>query len=84
MSTQIAWYSQTQFNNYVRRKSMSYDKSSGRVKPYIYYYDKDDNIIQVTEIINGEDRKSNFDDAVCKGPIKKFYKCTNVAIDDAN
>lgn len=83
MSAKIAWFSETQFNRIMCSKHNCDNKSSGRMLPYIYYYDKDDNIIQITEILS-EDKKSTFDDAVCKGPIKKFYKCSVEPINDAN
>ena len=40
-------------------------------RPYIYYIDKHDKIVLVTEVNTGN--KINFDDAISLGELKKFY-----------
>ena len=40
--------------------------------PYIYYYDMNDKIVQITEIKTNKD-PSLFKDAVYLGPVKKYY-----------
>ena len=55
-------------------------------KPYIYYYDMDDNIVQVTHVvsvIDGEEPKSasHFDDMEFIGQVKKCFKTSKYPID---
>ena len=54
-------------------------------KPYIYYYDMDDNIVQVTHVvsvIDGEEPKCNvyFDDMEFIGEVKKCFKTSKYPI----
>lgn len=61
-------YSNTQFNNLCRIGSHEF--------PYIYYKDINDNIVQVTEVINTSECISNFKDALFIGELKKFHCST--------
>ena len=79
MSTEkrwFAWYSEKQFNQIKNayRNVMYVER-----KPYIYYYDMDDNIVQVTHVvsvIDGEEPKCSvgFDDMEFIGEVKKYFK----------
>ena len=60
------WYSEKQFNILKSNKS--------RKKPYIYYINNDNKLIQITEITNENNPNPNFDDVVFQGIIKSFYK----------
>ena len=65
------WYSKTQQEKIC--------KSGKRSLPYIYYIDKQDNVVQITEVNRGN--KINFDDAISLGELKKFYIASDVALD---
>ena len=65
------WYSKTQQQTILKRKK--------RENPYIYYIDKQDQIVLVTEVNKGN--KINFDDAISLGELKKFYMASDVALD---
>jgi len=67
-NVEYAWYSQQQFDH-INNSERSYD---GKTSPYIYYKLTNGKTVQVTEIMNN-DNKSNFDDAVCLGIIESFY-----------
>ena len=99
MSTQnrlFAWYSDKQLNSmkntfttkyiycddtYINTKKIEYIES----KPYIYYYDMDDNIVQVTHVISvkdGEEPKSpaKFDDLIFIGEVKRCFTTSKYPI----
>ncbi len=64
------WYSKTQQQIILKRKK--------RENPYIYYIDKQDQIVLVTEVNKGN--KINFDDAISLGELKKFYKVSETPL----
>ena len=89
----FAWYSEKQFNrikntlttavqyndNYAGAYKNAYKNAYKESKPYIYYYDMDDNIVQVTQVvsvIDGEEPKcdAEFDDLRFIGQVKKCFK----------
>lgn len=51
------WYSKTQQQIILERKKREY--------PYVYYIDKQDKVVQITEVNRGE--KIKFDDAISLG-----------------
>ena len=64
-----AWYSQKQFdviNN-------CNDCNNNKKRPYIYYLDICNNIIQVTEVSTNKQYPSLFNDAVSLGQVKEFH-----------
>lgn len=65
-----AWYSKKQFD-------IISNKSKRINKPYIYYINTDDKIVQITEINNSDIPNPNFDDVIFKGIVKSFYCCSN-------
>ena len=65
------WYSKTQQQRILERKKREY--------PYVYYIDKQDKVVQITEVNRGE--KIKFDDAISLGELKKFYMASDVALD---
>ncbi len=65
------WYSKTQQERICKRGK--------RALPYIYYIDKQDKVVQITEVNRGD--KINFDDAISLGELKKFYMASDVALD---
>ena len=65
------WYSKTQQERICKRGK--------RDLPYIYYIDKQDKVVQITEVNRGD--KINFDDAISLGELKKFYMASDVALD---
>ena len=65
------WYSKTQQQTILKRKKREY--------PYIYYIDKQDKVVQITEVNKGN--KINFEDAIPLGELKKFYMASDVALD---
>jgi hypothetical protein len=94
MSTEnrwFAWYSEKQFNQIKNAPPIEFEYNCDSYtnvyrnvmyverKPYIYYYDMDDNIVQVTHVvsvIDGEEPKCgvNFDDMEFIGEVKKCFK----------
>ena len=94
MSTQnrlFAWYSEKQFNGIKNTLTTKVDYDSNdkyvyeKSKPYIYYYDMDDNIVQVTHIvsvIDGEEPKCDvdLDDMRFIGQVKKWFKTSKYPI----
>ena len=48
--------------------------------PYLYYFNMDDEIVQVSGVICSEEEKSLWDDAFCVGQLKRFYKATSEPI----
>ena len=64
------WYSKTQQQKILERKKREY--------PYVYYIDKQDQIVLVTEVNKGN--KINFDDAISLGELKKFYKVSETPL----
>jgi hypothetical protein len=62
------WYSEQQKKHNIERTKL------------IYYTNKNDEIIEVTEVSQTEKYPSNFTDAVYLGPLKAFYKVTNTEI----
>lgn len=65
------WYSKTQQERICKREK--------RTLQYIYYIDKQDKVVQITEVNRGD--KINFDDAISLGELKKFYMVSDVALD---
>ena len=65
------WYSKTQQQKILERKKREY--------PYVYYIDKQDKVVHITEVNRGD--KINFDDAISLGELKKFYMASDVALD---
>ena len=74
------WYSETQQKNICHRLEMQIAArhSPKRTHPYIYYIDKDDNIVLVTEVNKGN--KINFEDAISLGELKKFYMASETPL----
>ena len=68
-----AWYSQKQFN--ILKNQFKKDN-----KPYIYYINTENEIIQITEITNKNIQNPNFDDVIFKGIVKSFHGLSNVKI----
>tara|TARA_X000000368_G_scaffold318185_1_gene255462 strand:+ start:186 stop:398 length:213 start_codon:yes stop_codon:yes gene_type:complete len=64
------WYSKTQQQRFLQIKK--------KENPYIYYIDKQDQIVLVTEVNKGN--KINFDDAISLGELKKFYKVSETPL----
>ena len=64
------WYSKTQQQTILERKKREY--------PYVYYINKQDQIVLVTEVNKGN--KINFDDAISLGELKKFYKVSSTPL----
>ena len=65
------WYSKTQQERICKRGKTPF--------PYIYYIDKQDKVVQITEVNRGD--KINFDDAISLGELKKFYMVSDEALD---
>lgn len=65
------WYSKTQQERICKRGKTTLQ--------YIYYIDKQDKVVQITEVNRGD--KINFDDAISLGELKKFYMVSDVALD---
>jgi hypothetical protein len=70
MSGNFGVYSLKQFESISTAIGMNNNKID---KPYIYYFDINNNIVQITEVFNDAKKKSNFDDAVYLGQLKKFH-----------
>lgn len=68
------WYSKTQ-----QQRILEINK---RERPYVYYIDKQDKVVQITEVNRGE--KIRFDDAIALGELKKFYKVSKLPINSDN
>lgn len=68
--TKYAWYSKKQFD-------IISNRFKENNKPYIYYINTDDEIVQITEINNSNIPNHNFDDVIFKGVIKSFYCCSD-------
>jgi hypothetical protein len=64
------WYSKTQQQRILERKKREY--------PYVYYIDKQDKVVQITEVNRGE--KIKFDDAISLGELKKFHIVSKLPI----
>lgn len=62
------YYSKTQFENCKQIE----DNSKLKNFPYIYYLDKNNKVVQVTEVKNSPSN-STFDDVVYLGELKKFH-----------
>jgi len=73
MSGNYGVYSQKQFQSISTAISMNKNKID---RPYIYYFDINNNIVQITEVFNDSNKKSNFDDAVYLGQLKKFHSAS--------
>ena len=73
-----AWYSEKQFKILKSQKSCK-DNNRER-KPYIYYINTDNEIIQITEITNENKKNPNFDDVIFKGIVQSFYKTSFISI----
>jgi hypothetical protein len=73
MSGNFGVYSQKQFESISTAINMNKNKID---KPYIYYFDINNNIVQITEVFNDANKKSNFDDAVYLGQLKKFHSAS--------
>lgn len=65
------WYSKTQQQRILEKKKRGY--------PYVYYIDKQDKVVQITEVNRGE--KINFDDAISLGELKRFYLVSETPLD---
>jgi hypothetical protein len=68
MTANYGVFSIKQFNTIIEKKD-----NDRRDFPYIYYKDKKDTIVQVTEVFNDPDKKSRFDDAIYLGELKSFH-----------
>jgi len=73
-----AWYSEKQFK--ILKSHESYNDNNCQHKPYIYYINTDNEIIQITEITNENKQNQNFDDVIFKGIVKSFYKTSSISI----
>ena len=69
-SFKYGWYSYNQMKNLEHTHK----------NPYIYWIDKNDKIVQITEIFGLKEKKSNFSDAIFLGELKCFYKSSNYPI----
>jgi hypothetical protein len=65
------WYSHTQ--------EKLIEMNNPKKYPYIYYIDKQDKVVQITEVNRG--KKINFDDAISLGELKKFHIVSKLPID---
>lgn len=76
------WFSDTQRNRwndfYLERTKHKNQKK------YIYYLDMNDNIVEITEITRDKNYKSNFDDVIYLGKMKKFYKICSTRLCEEN
>ena len=68
MEEKHGWYSEKQLEIFKKRI-----QNTGTNRPYIYYLDYDNNMVQVTEVTYSCDNKSNFDDVKYMGLLSKFY-----------
>lgn len=72
-----AWYSNKQFkiisNKHILRKNNNMEIN----KPYIYYKDINNKIIQVTQITNDLDHHTLFNDIKYLGEVIAFYKISS-------
>ena len=73
-----AWYSEKQFK--ILKSQESYKDNNCQRKPYIYYINTDNEIIQITEITNENKQNPNFDDVIFKGIVQSFYKTSFISI----
>lgn len=73
-----AWYSEKQLK--ILKSQKSYKDDNYQCKPYIYYINTDNEIIQITEITNENKVNPNFDDVIFKGIVKSFYKTSSTFI----
>jgi hypothetical protein len=73
-----AWYSEKQFK--ILKSQESYKDNNRQCKPYIYYINTDNEVIQITEITNENKVNPNFDDVIFKGIVKSFYKTSSISI----
>lgn len=62
---QYGYYSQQQFQNM--------QNSSDKDTPYIYYKDKNDKIVQITEVTSNPNFQTRFNDIVYLGELKRFH-----------
>ena len=69
-----AWYSNKQFEIISRKDH--YEKNN-ETKPYIYYKDIHNKIIQVTQITDGLDHHTLFNDIQYLGEVMAFYKISS-------
>lgn len=65
------WYSEKQLEILMQRKC---DTKTNR--PYIYYLDQNNKIVQVTEVTYSSDNKSNFEDVKYVGILSKFHSAS--------
>ena len=79
METMHGWYSKQQQDSY----DLYYcNRSRGKTPHrYIYYLDKNDNIVQVTEVTREPTYTSKYTDAVYIGELKQFHSNTPTPID---
>lgn len=73
-----SWYSEKQFK--ILKSQESCKDNNSPCKPYIYYINTDNEIIQITEITNENKQNPNFDDVIFKGIVKSFYKTSSTFI----
>ena len=65
------WYSEKQLEILMQR---NWDTKTNR--PYIYYLDQNNKIVQVTEVTYSSDNKSNFEDVKYVGILSKFHSAS--------
>ena len=70
-----AWYSNKQFEIISNKFGNKND-----MKPYIYYIDINDQIIQVTQVTDNLEHKTQFDDIKYLSEVKEFYKISSYDI----
>lgn len=75
----IGWYSHKQFQNVLSNECKGDIKNAE--KPYIYYINKNGNIVQVTEVTKEKKYNSKFDDVICIGELKKFHSVSSKPVD---
>ena len=64
----FGWYSSEQHKIHQSELDMKH--------PYIYYVNMKDEIVQVTEIKHSESDIGSWDDSICLGQMKRFYKAS--------
>lgn len=72
-----AWYSEKQLKILKRNNKLNKER---KFKPYIYYINNEDKIIQITEITHDNKSNPNFKDVIFKGIVKKFYKSSDISL----
>ena len=64
----------------VKQLEVMCDMKMENNRPYVYYYNIQGDIVQITQVLNTNEPNVNFPDTKCLGEMSQFYTCRDTPL----